>query len=487
MRRTLLTIIFLTTVVGALSGLLAAAEKILIVNVQDWQGRPKAGITIAPAGSGSQALTDVAGRGQIRLPDATEGGSIVTLRVVRPEDLRVVAPPRGRTPVPKFDGDSDSYVDVIVMPYADAAALESPTVLADLVARSLAQSSAGGRSQPPPKKPTQTPRGRSGARLFGANIELVSMRQQPAAPPAIAPLVTEEAARELGFTKQQVDEALAKITPNPLAWKAVLLTAEVEAGGRDPFGILLGDFGTGGVEFGIGFWNLRAGTLLPVLKRLREGDTERFDGIMGDDREAVIQWLNTSGPTSSAFVRERMLSPSDQRQVVEPWKTRFRALGAWPPFQRIQMQEMERRWVDQARRAAQRLDLRSERAFAFVYDAIIQQGTGVVSTARVQPEFAAFLQQVGRNPDEQEKLLLMANVASVRTATALLASVRQRRLAFALGEGRVYNRQINLLNAGFGMRDIETGAQLPLVNDQTILRRLRDGWLPSRGAATPTV
>jgi hypothetical protein len=477
------TMIWQTSIAAALSGivLLGAPEKILVVNVQDWQGRPKPGITIAPAGSGSVALTDDVGRGRIRLPDATEGGSIVTLRVVRPEDLRVVAPPRGRTPVPKFDGGSDSYVDVIVMPYADAAALESPTVLADLVARSLPPTPARGRSQPPPKNPAQTPRGRSGARLFGGDITLASMGQQPdvaAPPPDPAPLVTEGAARELGFTKQQVDEALAKITTDPLAWKAVLLTAEVEAGGRDPFGILLGDLGTGGIEFGIGFWNLRAGTLLPILRRLRETDTARFDRIMGDDRQAIVGWLDTSGPAASAFVREQMLSPSDPRQVVEPWKTRFRALGVWPAFQRIQMQEMERRWVTQARRAMAQLGLRSERAFAFVYDTIIQDGTGVVSAARVQPEFAEFAKQVGRQPDEQEKLLLVANVASARVPTPLRTSVRQRRLAFALGEGRVYNRQINLLNAGFGMRDVETRATLPLVNDRAILQRLSDGWLP---------
>lgn len=457
-----------------------APPKILVVNVQDWRGRPKPGVTIAPAGSGSLALTDDAGRGQIRLSDATEAGSFVTLRVVRPDDLRVVAPPRGRTPVPKFDGSSDSYVDVILMTYADAAALESPTVLADLVARSVAPP-VREASPSPPRPPAQPQRGRPGAFIFGGHMVLASLSQQqggPVSAPGVAPLVTDSAARELGFTRAQVDQALARVTSDPLAWKAVLLTAEIEAGGRDPFGIVVGNPGTGDIEFGIGFWSLRGETLQPILKRMREADAERFDQIMGEDRQAVLQWLDMPRDDASAFVRQRMLVRSIAFGVAEPWKSRFRALGAETAFQRIQMREMDRLWVSRTRRVVPQLDLRSERAFAFVYDTMIQQGLSAVTSARVRAAFDGFESRVGRKPDEQEKLLLLANVASERASFRRRDDIRQRRLAFALGEGTVYGRRVNLLNAGFGMRDLDSGAPLALVNDRAVVQRLTDGWLP---------
>lgn len=293
----------------------------------------------------------------------------------------------------------------------------------------------------------------------------------------VTPLVTDSAARELGFTRAQVDRALAQVTSDPLTWKAVLLTAEIEAGGRDPFGIALGNPGAGDIEFGIGFWSLRGETLQPVLKRMREADVEHFDRIMGDDRQAVIQWLDMSRDDASAFVRQRMLDRSVFR-VAEPWKSRFRALGAETAFQRVQMREMERLWVNRTRRVLPQLDLRSERAFAFVYDAMIQQGLSALTSLRVNAAFDGFEREIGRKPDEQEKLLLLANVASERTPVQLRNIVRERRLAFALGEGRVYGRRVNLLNAGFGMRDIGTGALVPLVNDRAVLQRLTDGWRP---------
>jgi hypothetical protein len=74
--------------------------------------------------------------------------------------------------------------------------------------------------------------------------------------------------------------------------------------------------------------------------------------------------------------------------------------------------------------------------------------------------------------------LILANRADGLTSAARTNVDRERRLTFALGEGKVYGRPINLAQAGLGMRDIVTGAGVPVVNDRRTLLRLENGWMP---------
>jgi hypothetical protein len=273
------------------------------------------------------------------------------------------------------------------------------------------------------------------------------------------------------------------LNPDRLAWKAILLTSLFEFGDRDPFSFVSGGAAREpDIEFGIGWWSLQRRTLQPVLRKMRSVDPQRFEAIMGDGLPLMMDIIEKPVAEAVELTKASLLGGERGRQVLEPWRSRFGRLGAWPAFQRVQFEEMQP-WIERARSAGQALGLRSERAFAFLYDTIIQYGTGAVRAQVVQPHFDAFAREIGRMPDEQERLLIIANVVTSRVGVPALARfVRTRRLIFALGTGTFSGKPINLAEAGFAMTDIATGARIPLVNDEEIVRRLVDGWLPAGGA-----
>jgi hypothetical protein len=43
----------------------------------------------------------------------------------------------------------------------------------------------------------------------------------------------------------------------------------------------------------------------------------------------------------------------------------------------------------------------------------------------------------------------------------------------------VYGRRIDLAEAGFAMRDIESGDAITLSEDGEVLKRLTEGWIPA--------
>jgi hypothetical protein len=142
-----------------------------------------------------------------------------------------------------------------------------------------------------------------------------------------------------------------------------------------------------------------------------------------------------------------------------------------------------------ARQAMPPLGLRSERALAFSYDLIYNVGLQPLRRERVQPEFNAFERIYGRQPDEQERLLILANLAtpSLPLPVRVLKVLRQRRLAFALGQGGVSGLEIDLDAAGLEMRDLASGVPIHLASDAVITQRLIGGWLPSKSTTVSSI
>ena len=256
----------------------------------------------------------------------------------------------------------------------------------------------------------------------------------------------------------------------------VVLTGLVETGGKDPFTSVTGNFDRQGVTFGIGWWSLGRGTLQKVLAQFRDADANTYNEIMGGaDEGARLIGIKPDGAS------EFGASISDSRgfRLKEPWKSRFEKLGKVPAFQRIQMREM-RGWVERSRQLARDAALRSERAAAFMYDYAIQQGTSRRAIQNLPDDRKEFEQAIHRAADEQEALMMIANRALARVPESLRNQVRARRYAFALGKGRAGGIDIDLDQAGLGMRDIETGAPIPLANDAAVLERLKTGWIPGQ-------
>jgi len=448
-----------------------AEQGILVVRVSSAAEELLPKVRIGTAGDGSTEFTDNTGRARIKLAPQTRPGGRVTLQVVAPPGLVIVSPWRGEAIVPSFDNDSGNYVDVILVRRGDLHALEDASVLAALVANSV--------------RPPAPPLPKSPAKKLLAFLKAPSSSpftqsfQVPpqSAPPSTGALVSDNAARELGFSKADVDRAFASWGVDALTWRMVVLTGVIELG-TDPFSMISGNIDGNGITFGIGMWNIGRGSLQPLLKDFRQADAKHFDYIMGSDLPFVLNLMEQPPTRGLTMVTESILHSSNQRaSVPEPWKSRFISLGRYQPFQRIQMSHMQP-WVSGARTQALEAGFRSERAIAFAYDLRIQEGAQLAVWRALPENRAAFERAIGRPPDEQECLLILANLAAERVPTIIRAAVRQRRLVFALGQGSFYGRQVSLEQAGLGMRDYETGAPIKLANDGRTLNRLTDGWIP---------
>jgi hypothetical protein len=127
------------------------------------------------------------------------------------------------------------------------------------------------------------------------------------------------------------------------------------------------------------------------------------------------------------------------------------------------------------------LELRSERALAFVYD--LRFNTGNIRPQAIEQDRRdreTFVKKIGRPPDEQERLMMLATRSIRRLPPAFRenAFMRTRRYTFALGRGTLGGVPIDLELAGFGMRDVDTRAPIPLSGDAATLKQLESGWLP---------
>jgi hypothetical protein len=447
-------------------------QGVLVVSVRTAADTPLSGVRIGTVGDGSTVSTDDTGRGRIRLSPETGPGASDTLQVVPPPDLVLISPWGGRTPVPPFENESDNYIQVILVRRGDRRALENAAVLAAVIAQSVSR-------KPSARSPRHKPGGPGAEVHRPGPIPVVAVGfEQSAAPGSQSsserrPLITEQAAQELGFTKSEVQQALDHWEADKLFWKIIVLTGRVEFGGRDPFSSVTGGFD--GMSFGIGSWSVRSGTLMPLLSKMRSLDLTLFDQIMAPDQEFVVEWLKQPAERALELTRQRMLAKGSS-DVSGLWKTRFATLGRTPEFQRVQVDELRPR-MEKAREVCVSLGLHSERALAFIFDTAFSQGLGF--TRYLAQDQEAFARVITRQPDEEEKLLLLVNRASNRVPVPLREQLRQRYLAFATGEGVVFGSVIDLDQAGLGMFDLKSGEPIPLVDDAATRKRLTDGWLPS--------
>lgn len=470
----------------------ATAERgVLVVHVRLASNEPLPRLRIGTVGDGSIEFTDNAGRARIRLAASTRPGGRVTLQIVPPPDLVMVSPWEGQAIVPSFDDDSGNVVTIVVVQRKDKRMLEDASVLAAAVA-------AAARASPgvaPPAAPASRPNSglgsgfvrvgwRAGAAAGGLLAQAEQASNSAGPQPSPRPLrtagsiITDRIADLLGLDRSELAQAIDQVNEDSVTWRLVVLTGKLETAG-DPFTMVVGNIDGRGLSFGPLWANARDGSLQRLLRRFREVDADRFGQIMGDDAGWMQQWLEQPDADAFKALSDRALEGPRATRVREPWRLRFIELGRHPAFQRVQLDAMQPR-ADRARATLRTVGLRSERALAFVYDLIYQQGLQTPVWAALPADRAAFERELGRSPDEQELLLIAAQRAIARVPGFLRNQVTQRRMAFALGKGSVHGHAIDLEDAGFGMRDIDTGEPIALRGDDAVLERLKAGWIPGQ-------
>ena len=447
---------------------LEAEEGILVLQVVDARHHPFPNVRIALAGEGGSPQTsDQNGRMRLRLAPNTRPAAWATILLKGGPtgmDLVFVSPydDPGRVRVPPFDNEQDNYDEVVVVSYGDKSMLERGSGRLAIEAAGVAAQRSAPKSQY--------------RRLFGEpHLLTVALRLGPgdkneqAATDQMPQAAMLAAAEKYGLSLADIKAAIASWGGRPLGWKANMMTASIEAGGTDPF--LFVQATNQDIMFGAGSWSLRGCSLQPLLLKLQQRNPQLFAGIFGkDDSEWLNKALSSPCKASSSMVLERMLEgPGVLRR---PWREKFRKLGDEPAFQRVQVKEMTHS-LAQAQAQASALGLRSDQAVAYSAYVAAQAGAGAIASQQESftQEVVAFKQKAGREPDEQEKLLILGNLvaASLKAATPPFTPILLAKASLlSRGEGTVLGRHYDLRDFGIGLNDHQTGVKLPVHQDKEI-------------------
>jgi len=388
-------------------------------------------------------------------------------------DLTFISPydEPARVRVPPFDNEQDNSDEVVVVKEGDKDTLEHGS-------GRLAIEGASQRSAP-----------RSQYRPNFEGPRLLDVALQVGPPSRNDNLAADEfpqagllaAATKLGLPVANIKAAIAFWGGSSLAWKTMLMTASIEAGGTDAF---LFVHATGNdILFGAGSSSLRGFSLQPLLMRFRERDQQVFARIVGPEDD---QWLHKAlrepcEASANAFL-QRMLETSGG--LRHSWREKFRQLGYEPTFQHVQVEEITR-LLEQAETLAAAFGMTSNQAVAYCAYVATQAGLAIITSEQqgFTQDVAAFKRQTSRKPDEQEKLLILANrvAGSLKTAAPPFSPVILGKAALlSRREGTVLERRYDLDEFGIGLEERATGVEIPVHHDKQILSELLSGWSPSQ-------
>ncbi len=225
---------------------------------------------------------------------------------------------------------------------------------------------------------------------------------------------------------------------SPVEFKALQITSTLETGKPLDFGGLAGNFDKQGLSFGLLQWNIKSGSLQPLLKDFIRLSPVKFAEIFGDHAESFRDLLFNKSP------KEQMqfaLSINDSKNhIIEPWKTYFTNLGNDPDMQTIQIRAAK----DRLRIAAKYMPefgFKTERAFAFLFDIVTQHGSNWLKTKNRGKMIAARLSQFG---DEKAIMRIIAEILSTTVKPTFAKNVLERRTVIIEGHGKIGKRQFDL-------------------------------------------
>lgn len=244
---------------------------------------------------------------------------------------------------------------------------------------------------------------------------------------------------------------LASAGLSPAERKALEITSTLETGKRGGFCGLSGNFDGQGLSFGLVNWTIGTGSLQPLLRDFAREQPRRWAAIFGPDAERFLRLIL---PKGAAAAREQHRFAVEQMNAVqmaggrkrwaikEPWRGYFQRLSEDPAFRQIQLRYV-RHLMARAAYFCRLFKLRSEQAFAFMFDAVSSHGKwwltkkigGVpkrrqLIEARLRPLQGA----LGSGLPEQQVLMVIADVLAETSSPRWAGKVRARKRWFVTGE-----------------------------------------------------
>ena len=168
----------------------------------------------------------------------------------------------------------------------------------------------------------------------------------------------------------------------PAERKAVEITSTFETGKRGGFFGLSSNFDGQGLSFGLVNWTIGTGSLQPLLRDFATESPDRWSTVFGPDAARFRQLISRKDKTAikdqHTFAVKEMNSCTMRKgkpvwAIREPWFGYFNRLSEDLAFQAIQIRYV-RKLLARADYFCHEYKLRSEQAFAFMFDAVSSHG-----------------------------------------------------------------------------------------------------------------
>jgi hypothetical protein len=260
----------------------------------------------------------------------------------------------------------------------------------------------------------------------------------------------DEESEDEAFVDEEVLES-SGLTPAEL--KAVQITSTFETGKRGGFYGLSGNFDGYGLSFGLVNWNIGTGSLQPLLRDFAAEQSARWNEIFGPNAASFLALITPKGNEAikkqlrfaiDEMNTSRVVKGKQKWAIKEPWITSFKRLSEDTAFQAIQVRYV-RDLLSRARYFCEYFGLKSEMAFAFMFDAVSSHGKGWLTKKYkgnvekrrelLRPRLAALEAMYGKGKvPEGDVLLAIADVLAATSSERWRDNVRRRKQWFVTGK-----------------------------------------------------
>ena len=255
---------------------------------------------------------------------------------------------------------------------------------------------------------------------------------------------------------------------------AFSVTSAFETAG-DKFQQVTGNFDGAGLSFGPAQINFGTGTLVPMFRAFKKADEAALRGCFADEDD-YDDWLRVMDlpiPEQIEWANS-VTTGRGGHDVVEPWKSYFRAVGLVDLFREMMVEAILREYggrMARAIRALQRLkpaiQIDHLRCICSLYDLVVQQGS-------LDKAWSAIEERVKReNPHDQFALTHIAvEERGRKAAAAWQADAVSRRLGILKGVPEtVGDRQRANINF-YMLRDVRVRSAGELLSGDLQLARV---------------
>jgi hypothetical protein len=211
-----------------------------------------------------------------------------------------------------------------------------------------------------------------------------------------------------------------------------------------------GNFDGQGLSYGLVNWTIGTGSLQPLLRTFAREQPSRWAAIFGPD---AVRFLQLILPNTAAALKAQLAFAVNEMNTVtvlrgrkrwairKPWSDYFLRLSEDSEFRKVQVRFV-RDLLSRAAYFCRLFNLKSEAAFAFMFDAVSSHGKwwltkkfGTLEKRRLMiEEKLRPLTSGGAQPPERDVLLIIADVLGATSAARWAEKVRVRKRWFVTGE-----------------------------------------------------